>query len=332
VVPESLCGKPELSGILRGLDLPEDFDLFALENLLPTHRRCNLSKGTDIFDPADARFYLHKTKTLAQHVRNLVSAKRQEPKKDILLAAVGEAVRAGMIAPMDLQAPLDPNVLRLSKPLLFADEPDKLVNTISSDMVERCLDRPVLIGGNPKFTADFGDGTGARMSVRTCRQYRAAMAAGFYPITNYDIKSEAFLKAANSVLTAASSLRTAHISYIRNPHRGVADLDLFPASVLPAWGPDERELVEGWKDLSLDDLLERNEIKISRVSSTQLSLERHSMGLMIRELCRSDVDGDGIEDILCECYCWAIDGTLGFGWTCILSLTDEKGKFKVSRP
>jgi len=52
---------------------------------------------------------------------------------------------------------------------------------------------------------------------------------------------------------------------------------------------------------------------------------------MLREVCRADFDGDGVEDTLCECYCWATEGTLGFGWTSILSRMAEGRTFVVSR-
>ena len=98
------------------------------------------------------------------------------------------------------------------------------------------------------------------MTVRTCREYRAALAAGFHAKTTYDIKSEAFLKTTNAILTAAALVRVPLISYIRKPHRGVADLDLLPSSVLPCVSPDDAEIIAGMKGLSLGDLLGRGQI------------------------------------------------------------------------
>jgi hypothetical protein len=243
---------------------------------------------------------------------------------------VGEAIRSGLILPMDLQESQPPDQLRLTKPLVFADTPEEFVESISPEEVERFLDRPVLMGGNPVFAADFGDDSGVRMTVRTCREYRAALAAGFYAKTTYDIKSEAFLKTTNAILTAAALVRVPLISYMRRPHRGVADLDLLPSSVLPCVSPDDAKLIAGMKGLSLGDLLGRGEIKILRLSSSELSLE-WNWGLMLREVCRADFDGDGVEDILCECYCWATEGTLGFGWTSILARMGEDSTFVVSQ-
>lgn len=109
----------------------------------------------------------------------------------------------------------------------------------------------------------------------------------------------------------------------------MADLDLLPASVLPCVSSEDEEAIARAKGLSLGDILGRGEIRILRVSSSELSLE-WNWGLMLREICRADFDGDGIEDILCECYLWATEGTLGIGWTSILTRTTNDGDFMMS--
>lgn len=330
VIPESLAGKPELPEILASLGLSAEFDLSSIQNLLPAHRRCNLTKTSDVFKEASARFFLHLAEKASANVQKLVASKKERENRENLLSRVSKAIRSGLILPMDLQESQPPDQLRLTKPLVFADHPNELVQTISPEEVEIFLDRPVLIGGNPVFAADFGDADGIRTTVRTCREYRAALAAGFHAQSTYDIKPEAFLKTTNAILTAAALLRVPLISYIRKPHRGVTDLDLLPSSVLPCVSPDDAETIAGMKGLSLGDLLRREQIKILGLSSTELSLEWH-WGLMLREVCRADFDGDGVEDILCECYCWATQGTLGFGWTSILTRTGEDSGFGVSQ-
>jgi len=330
VIPETLDGKPELGKILSTLDVSPEFDLFSIKNLVPAHRRCNLAKTSNLFNEASARFFLHLADKACANVQKLVTSRKTRESREDLLSTVKEAIRSGLILPIDLQESPPPDRLRLTKPLLFADMPNEPINSISLMEVERLLDRPVLMGGNPVFAADYGDDSGVRMTVRTCREYRAALAAGFYAKTTYDIKSEAFLKTANAILAAAPLMRVALISHIRAPFRGVADLDLLPSSVLPCVSPDDSEMIAGMKGLSLGDLLGRGEIKILRVSSNELALE-WNWGLMLREICRADFDGDGVEDILCECYCWATDGTLGVGWMTILARPSEDSMFVPSR-
>lgn len=270
-----------------------------------------------------------KPKRVAGNVQDLVASHKGRHKPEELISTVEDAIRSGLITPMDILEAQPPDRLRLSRPLFFADRPDEPITSISPDEVEAYLNRPVLMGGNPIFSANFGDAGGVRMVVRTCREYRAALAAGFYALSTYDIKSEAFLKVANALLAGAAAVRVPLTSYIRTPHLGVIDLHLLPSSVLPCVSLDDRRAVSEMADLSLGDLLGRGEIKILGVSSNELSLEWH-WGLMLREICRADFDGDGIEDILCECYLWAPEGTLGYGWTSILSRRSSEEEFSVS--
>jgi hypothetical protein len=140
------------------------------------------------------------------------------------------------------------------------------------------------------------------MIVRTCREYRASLAAGFYARTTYDIKSQAFLKATNAVLAAAGSVRRPINSFIRSPHLGVADLGVLPSSILPCVSSDDEERVKTLSNHSLGDLQRSGEIHLLNVTSSQFSFEWQHMGYMICEMCRADFDGDGVEDILCESY------------------------------
>lgn len=329
VIPESLANDATLSPLLEKLGLPPTFSLSSVQNLVPAHRKCNLAKSSDMFKDSSTRFFLHKAEQAAVNVQRIQASHKRRNKADELISTVKEAMRSGLILPVDLQEADPPDRLRLSRPLLFADRPEEPIVSISPCEVEAYLDRPILIGGNPSFSANFGDEGGVRITVRTCREYCAAMAAGFYALSTYDIKSEAFLKVASALLAGAESVRIPLISYIRSPHLGVPDLHLFPPSMLPCVSPDDERAVADLGNVSLADLLARREIKIIDVSSNEISLEWH-WGLMVREVCRADFDGDGIEDILCECYLWAPEGTLGFGWTNVLSRKSAEAGFSVS--
>jgi hypothetical protein len=286
-------------------------------------------KASDVLNEGSLRFFLGQAEKVGTKVLNLVSSKKASETKDSILSRVSEAFRSGLIVPLDLQDV--PYVLQLNRPLIFADRPEEQIDSLLPDEVEGYLDRPILIGGDPTFTADFADDNGVRMTVRTCREYRAALAVGFYAPTTYDIKSEAFLKAANLVLTAAASLKMPVASFIRTPYVGLADLDLLPSSVLPCLSIDDEELVKALGPIRLGDLLRRGDIRLLDFASNQIAFEWQHMGIMLREICRADFDGDGVEDILCECYSWAPEGTLGFGWTSLITRTDSKDIFAISR-
>ena len=328
IIPESYWSNPGLGDLLRKLELPPDFDLRSPANFLPSHSRCNRRKSADLFKLGPLSFYLTLAERKASQVQALMDQVKPREKRETLLAQLTEAIELGVITHMDIQRDQQhPDVLRLSRPVAFADGEETLIH---SNQVEALLDRPVLMGGDPVFTATFGDSNGSRLEVRTCREYRSALAAGFYALTTYDIKSEAFLKTVNAVLTAAQIVRVPQISYMNEPFRGLADLDLLPVEALPRVAPDDNDRIAAMTGQTFRDLLERGEIKIVRISSQELSIE-WAWGLMMREICRADFDGDGIEDILCECYCWAPEGTLGFGWTSIVSRASADSLFAVAR-
>ena len=98
---------------------------------------------------------------------------------------------------------------------------------------------------------------------------------------------------------------------------------------MPSISPEGREEIKSLAGSTVGDLLRGGALKILSASSYEVSMEWH-MGFLLRELCRADADGDGVEDILCEGYCWAIGGSLGYGWTCVLSRTSGKALFQVT--
>jgi hypothetical protein len=226
-----------------------------------------------------------------------MSASLANQSRERALAMLSDAIQSGILEPSDLtDSTLTPHTLILAKPLLFEDGKE---SSISVEQVKKFLDRAVLIGGNRGFYVDFGDNSGKRLNVRTVREYRAALAAGFFALTQTDIKLEGYLKTVNTVLTLVESVRVPSLSFINKPFRGVCDIELLPVSLLPCLSRDDREETEAMEDSSLRELLEKREIKILSVSSKELAFEWRTMGLLMRELLRADLNGDGIEDILC---------------------------------
>lgn len=328
IIPERYWDDSALPALLADLGLPSTFDLKSTSNLLPAHGRCNRRKADDVYKPAALHFYLQQAENKAPQVSELLKQQAKRSGREQLLSQVADALETGLITRMDIyKKSQNPDILKLTKPLLFSDG---IEESVSPGQIEEFLDRPVLMGGNPIFSADFGDDTGSRMKVRTCREYRAALSAGFYARTTYDIKSTAFLQTVNAVLAAAETMKVPHLSYIVKPFRGLPDLGLIPVEALPQVSPDDPVRVAGMAGQSFQDLLERGEIKILKISSYELSIEWH-WGLLMREVCRADLDGDGIEDILCECYCWAPEGTLGFGWTSVISRKASNAPFVIAR-
>jgi hypothetical protein len=121
------------------------------------------------------------------------------------------------------------------------------------------------------------------------------------------------LKAADAIMDAVARAQVASVSYVSNPHVGVADLQLLSRHVLPCFGPDLERLIAEVTESSLEELARARKLSIIDVSSTRLQFEWEGMGAVLKELLRADLDGDSVEELLIEHYTYAVGGTRGYG-------------------
>jgi hypothetical protein len=315
IIPESSADDTaKLQEVRREYGLPDDFHVDCLCNLIPAHHRpCNLSKSNRLFNPARARYFLEIASGKEAKVRRYEDAIVLESRKDSLLGSIAAAIEEGTLTMPDIAAATsDSRALPLSAELQFAD--GSAEHKVREEDLERLLDRPVLIGGTPSIDGiDFVNDSGSSLTVRTCREYRAACASGYYPGTNFAIKMDAFLSAVNAVLSAVTRAKIASVTFLNNPHVGVADLHLLPPNVLPMLGPKEQYPQKDLETRSLAELARAGRLHIVTVSSTRLQFEWGHSGAVLSELLRADLDDDGIEEILVQYYTYAVGGTLGFG-------------------
>lgn len=210
----------------------------------------------------------------------------------------------------------------------FADGSD--VATVNQHDIESLLDKPILIGGNAEFAAEFVSANGSKMVVHTCREYRAAQAGKYYADTTYDIKSEAFLKTASAILDAVARAAVPAISYVNDPYCGVADLQLLPKEILPMLASDDEDEVVAMEETSLSQLAQNGKIEIMNVSSKRIHFRWKGCGAVLSELLRADLDGDGSEEILVQYYMYAVGGTHGHGDVLMLRRTGPEQTFDVT--
>ena len=139
-----------------------------------------------------------------------------------------------MLTLKDIEKSLaDQTSFHLSADLNFADGSTE--SKLLSAQIELLLDKPVQIGG-PQSGIDgveFSNNAGCSFTIRTCREYRAALTAGYYALTTFAMKMECFLASVDAVLRAVSKATSPQVSYVSNPHFGVSDVDLLPTTLLP---------------------------------------------------------------------------------------------------
>lgn len=310
IIPVSLEEHPEELNRLKGeLGLPSEFTLNSLNNLLPTHGRCNLRKTDQIFESSRIRYFLEVAEGKLEAIRRLIPSLELQASKERLLGAVQSELESGNLEFSDLVgAASKAKGFPLYTRIEF--ESGKWDGTTDSKQIDSLLDTPVAIGAIPKPDGvRFISANGGSMAIRTCREFRAAISAKFYPSDNTQLKMSLPLMRASALLEAASRARLAAISYIKSPHVGVADLYLLPAYLLPRVGDEQKQDGESLSSSSLQSFLSAKKISILSVSSDQLSVVIGDIGMLLQELLRADLDGDGIEEILVQRTIYATQGT-----------------------
>jgi hypothetical protein len=152
------------------------------------------------------------------------------------------------------------------------------------------------------------------LNVRTCREYRDAVANDHYAATTFAMKMEAYFKRTLGVLNGLCACRPAARSYIRDPRVGICDLEHLPAAVLPLFGEITAEIEQNWRlHPTVGSLVAAGCAKVMSVSSREVWVLFGHTVIHLREILRADLDGDGIEDILVSAHIRADGGTFGAG-------------------
>jgi hypothetical protein len=301
IIPDCLRKKPqELQNVFVKLSLNANFDLDSLDNLLPACGRCNRRKRARVFNQANTRFYLEIAQGKLVTIRSLIPQLEMESKREKLFALVEAALQSGNtdlgelseVAVKTSKFPLKATVAFESGNWEVKEDPEK---------INKLLDEPVVLhveGGQEGVR--FTDGKGVELSIRTCREFKSAITAGYYPSDNTELKVSFFLATASAVLEAASRAKLAPISYIRSPRLGVTNLNLFPGKLAPTLRGDGSKIISDSDTNSLQTLFERGSIDVEIRSDTCIAIECEDHGVIITELMRADFDNDGVEEILIQ--------------------------------
>jgi len=301
ILPRKLTKKQdELRSLISQLELPLDFSIVGLANLLPAHRTCNSRKTDKVFNQANARFFLELADKKQKSIKDLIPKLELEAARDKLLALVRAALQSG---DADLGDIMDAAAKTDKFPLnaIVNFESGSWDVAADSEKIDRLFDEPVRLPVQPKVPGvRFTDGNGSEISVSTCREYKAAIAASYYPSDNLNLKISFALATTSAILEAASRARLATISYIRSPRSGITDFGLLPATLAPIRHSHRSDLASLSESATIKDLIKAGTISASILSETQIGMECDGHGIIMTELMRADFDDDGVEEILLE--------------------------------
>jgi hypothetical protein len=333
VIPEKVAqSHHDLARIKATLGLAPDFDPFGFENLLPTKAGANRQKNDLVLNPSAAHFFLSiaaAKKPQAERNVERINKRIQTGRAFIILQ---QLLESGVVQPADVASILagsPDEVFKLVAALDFADQTQ--VQSVSKAELDELRRRPIKLGANDHLDGlTLGRESGEEAHVRTCLEYEAALHAGYYARTTFEMKMSVFFEHQCGLLSALSRATLPTRSHFSEPRVGLPDLQLLPFALFPNIG--ERAEPEAVTDQSTyQDKVDAGVLRVKRVGSTLLNIEEpEGMGQHLVEVIRADFDGDGLEEILVFEYCYATHGTLGFGGIRLLSRKAGQGLLEVS--
>jgi len=317
ILPISLLNDTgKLQRVLQELRLDERWDLRSLENLVPACPTCNARKLDRLPEPNQLVLFLTQAREAAPRVRLLEQKYRAELKRDTLMAQLSIALTANVLTNSDVDAILQReggDFAKVSAPAVATCFIDVPLNQLRPGDAYLLLDKTVRMGGNSFTGLELKDPSGESVKVYTLREYTEALARGCNVDTNFANKMSAFFKEALGVQRALAAFRPHSQSFLETPRVGVADLGLIPTALYPYLGRTAQfeELIATYP--TLQHLVDAGEARVTSVSSNELRMELSGCGMMMRDILRADLDGDGYEDMLVSIYGYATGGTHGYG-------------------
>lgn len=335
VIPETLNEKPELRAeTLTKLGLPEDFDLLGWENLLPCRPGANLQKSATVFEPAHIHFFLGvATSKKSDVIKNLEKIERRKNRGRAVIL-LQQCLERGELSAEEVARILEDYteapeaIFELLQGMKFIDSEE--VTVVSKADLDTLRDRPVQLGENTHIDGlTLTNEASEKVFVRTCREYEQAISQGFFAQSTFDIKMSSWFEHQCGLLSALQAADTPSESFIENPKVSIVDLSLMPFSLFPVIGDVDGEIDPS---ISYQDKVTDGSLIIRRVSQNLLSVESGGMGQQLIEVVRADLNGDGIEDILLFEYCYATEGTFGFGGVKMITRLKPTGMFELMPP
>jgi len=328
IIPETYSNNIEkLKEIIFEYELGEKFDLNALYNLVPTHGKCNLRKSDELFIKQTTLYYMGLTYRTVTKIEAEIQKLKSRKNKGQIISKLQSALATNLIDIKELESILTKvkkdnwsNVkIKLPLGVEFIDEVYDLfyLNTDCSLL----YDKRLLIGGVYDYL-ELSNDIGETTKVSTLRDWQAAVKKGFYPLTTYAIKMSSSFTFLDEFLEALHKAKMPKVSFISEPWLEIDNLDLLSPNILHDFEGRLSDYAD--RGASVGDLARSGIVKKNDSNIFKVSLEFEGMETSLIEQFRADFNNDGIEDIFVRGWTRAIGGTLGYGFTTILTRYSDK--------
>lgn len=334
VLPESLGeDSGRLAETLSKLGLPSTFDLCGYANLVPCQPGANLQKGALVLDAAHIHYFLGVASAKKEAIEENLTRIEKRKNRGRALILLQQALERGELTADEvadiLQKYTDKpaEIFELLEGMHFADATE--IRLVARSEIDTLRDRPIRFGQNDHIDGvTLTNGASEERYVRTCREYDAALADGYFAYTNFDIKMSTWFEHQCGLLKALESASFASTSFIADPRASILDLKLLPFSLFPHFGENEAEPDE---TATYQSKVDDGTLVVKRVGNNLLQVQEvEGMGQQLIEVARADFNGDGVEDILLFEYCYATHGTLGYGGIRVITRLASDGNFCVA--
>lgn len=308
-------------------ELDKNFDLNALYNLVPTHSKCNLRKSRELFIKQTTLYYLGLTNKALTKIQKEIEKLKNRKNKGQIISKLQSALATNLIDINELEVLLTKakednwksTEIKLPIGVEFIDEVYDLFYLNSDCTV--LLDKKLLLGKVFDSLELVNDKDEKRV-VSTLREWKEAVKDDFYPLTTFAIKMSSHFTFLEELLEALHKAKMPKLSFISEPWIELDNLDFLSPNILHDFEGKLTEYAD--KGLSIGDLVRQGIITQNPSDIYKVSLEFEGMETSLIEQFRADFNNDGIEDIFVRGWTRAIGGTLGFGFTSILTKYSDK--------
>ena len=178
--------------------------------------------------------------------------------------------------------------------------------------------------GRSRFDATLAN-NGDRRIVRTCREYDAAILAGYRPVSNADIALAGWLKYPCGTLQLLERATRPKRSFLP---QDLFDLKLLPLKLFPVMTDYEQTYGRDIEGETFDDQAQKGELEVIENAVHRFVCKFMGSRYSLTEMVRADFNGDGTEDILFEESERAIGATYRVYNLLILTRKSNEAKYE----
>lgn len=328
IIPEYLSNDLQaFEKVKRDYELDSNFQLNALYNLVPSHSKCNLKKGNELFEKTTTLFFLGLAQKNKSKIEKEIEKLKNRKHKGLTISRLEAALSANIIDLRELDTILAKlkednwrnTEIKLPEGIEFIDEVyDIFYLNLDCSVL---YDKKLILGKSIVGLELVNDKNVIRI-VSTLREWKRAIEEGFYPLTTLSIKMASYFSFLDELLFALRRAQMPKVSFISEPWIGLKDFDYLSLNVIANKGLIEFEDSNSQYDnnnISIGELIRNEVITLETSEIYPVALVYNNSITYLSEQFRADFNNDGVEDIFVKGYFRLKEGSFACGFTDILT-------------